>query len=138
MQEIGNQFYLPGSSRNPVLKILRPRSNLSTPAVDEQFNSCDETGIIRSQKQCDLGNFLGLPHASHRNRGNNPRDHVCGLPVRERRVDWTWTNDVRADATVPQICSPGSRERANCSFTRRIDAESGSALKTRDRAVEND
>src|ERR1700688_1944047 len=40
--------------------------------------------------------------------------------------------------TVFQICSPGSHERADCSVARGVDAEGGSALNTRDGAVEND
>src|SRR5882672_2791342 len=32
-------------------------------------------------------------------------------------------------------CSPGSHERADCSLTRGVDAEGGSTLNTRDRAV---
>src|ERR1700728_1892660 len=40
--------------------------------------------------------------------------------------------------TVLQICSPGSHQRADCSFTRGVDAEGGSTLSTCNRAVEND
>jgi len=47
-----------------VLDILRPfRLDLGPAAVNEQFDPRDETGVIRSQKQRHLSNFLGLPHA---------------------------------------------------------------------------
>src|ERR1700693_6143311 len=69
-------------------------SNLGSAAVNEQFYTRDETGVIRRQKQRHLGNFLGFPHASHRDRGNNPRNHVCRLPVRQRRIDRTRTDNV--------------------------------------------
>ena len=48
-------------------KSLPPfRSDLGSAAVNEQFDTRDETGVIRSQKQSRLSNFLGFPHASHR------------------------------------------------------------------------
>jgi hypothetical protein len=37
-----------------------------------------------------------------------------------------------------QVCRPGSHERPECSLARGIDAEGGSALNARDRAIEND
>src|SRR5579859_4751859 len=40
--------------------------------------------------------------------------------------------------TVLQICSPGSHQRADCSFTRGVDAEGGSTLSASYGAVEND
>src|ERR1700681_3633770 len=40
--------------------------------------------------------------------------------------------------TVLQICSPGSRQRADCSLTRGVDAEGCGTLNARDGAVEND
>ena len=30
-------------------------------AVNEQFDTCDETGVIRSEKQRHIGNFFGFP-----------------------------------------------------------------------------
>src|ERR1700730_17335375 len=112
--------------------------DLRSAAVNEQFYTRDETGVIRRQKQRHLSNFLRFPHASHRDCGNNPRNHVCRLPVRQRRIDRTRTENVCPDATVLQIRSPGSHERTDGSFTCGIDAEGGSTLNTRDRAVEND
>jgi hypothetical protein len=97
------------------------RSDLRSAAVNEQFNTRDETGVIRSQKQRHLCNFLGLPHASHRDGGHNPRNHVRRLPTRQWRIDRTRTNDVGADTTVLQICSPASRQRADCRLTRGVD-----------------
>src|SRR5580700_10644168 len=130
---------LPSPSERSRPKNLPPfRSDLGSAAVNEQFYTRDETGVIRRQKQRHLSNFLGFPHASHRDGGRNPRKHVCRLPIRQRRIDRTRTNNVRADTTVLQICSPGSDERADCSLTRGVDAEGGSTLNTRDRAVEND
>src|ERR1700691_26278 len=40
--------------------------------------------------------------------------------------------------TSLQICSPGPRERADCSLTRGVDTERGSSLNTRGGAIEND
>src|SRR5580704_9457791 len=114
------------------------QSDLSSAAVNEQFDTRDETRVIRSEKQRHLSNFLGLSHASHRDGGRNPRKHVCRLPIRQRRIDRTRTNNVRADTAVLQICSPGSDERSDCSLTRGVDAEGGSTLNTCDGAVEND
>src|SRR3981189_31833 len=120
-------------------KSLSPfRLDLGSAAVNEQFDTRDETGVIRRQKQRNLSNFLGFPHASHRDGGHNPRNHVCRLSTRQRRIERTRADHVRADTTVLEICSPGSHERANCGLTRGVDTESGSALNTRDRAVEND
>ena len=56
------------------------RLDLGSAAVNEQLDTCDETGVIRPQKQRHLSNFLGFPHASHRDGGHNPRNHVCRLP----------------------------------------------------------
>src|SRR6267154_3323262 len=128
-----------GPSGRSRAKSLPPfRSDLGYAAVNEQFDTRDETGVIRSQKQRHLSNFLGFPHASHRDGGHNPRNHVCRLPISQGRIDWTRTNNVRADTTVLQICSPGSHERADGSLTRGVDAEAGSTLNARDGAVEND
>src|SRR5467141_4606897 len=120
-------------------KSLAPfRLDLGSAAVNEQFDTRDETGVIGREKQRHLSNFLGFPHASHGNGGHNPRNHICRLPTRQRRIDWTRTNNVGADTTVLQVCGPGSHERADGSFTRGVDTEGCSALSTRDGAVEND
>src|SRR5258708_3839990 len=42
------------------------RLDLGSSAVDEKFDTRDEAGVIRRQKQRDLGNFLRFSHASHR------------------------------------------------------------------------
>jgi len=52
------------------------RLDLGSAAVNEQFDTRDETGVIRRQKQHHLSNFLGFPHASHRDGGHNPRNDV--------------------------------------------------------------
>src|SRR6202041_2878663 len=82
--------------------------------------------------------FIRLAHTSHRDGGDNPRNHVWRLPTRQWRIDRTRANNVGADMTVHQVCSPGSHQRADGSFTRGVDAEGGSTLNTRDGAVEND
>src|SRR6266404_7690162 len=128
-----------GPSERSRQKSLPPfRSDLGSAAVNEQFDTSNKTGVIRRQKQRHLSNFIGFPHASHRDGGHNPRNHVWGLPIRKRRIDRTRADYVRADTTVLQICGPGSDERADCSLTRGVDAERGSTLNTRDGAVEND
>src|SRR5258705_12535087 len=70
------------------------RSDLGSAAVYEQFDTRDETGVIRSEKQRHLSNFLRFPHASHRDGGHNPRNHIWRLPTRKRRIDRTRTNNV--------------------------------------------
>jgi hypothetical protein len=81
-----------GDSRQ---KGLAPfRLDLGSAAVHEQFDTGDETGVIRRQKQRHLSNFLGFPHASHRDGGHNPHNHFCRLPTRQRRIDRTRTNNV--------------------------------------------
>ena len=86
---------LPIPSERSRPKNLQPfRSDLGSAAVNEQFGTRDETGVIRRQKQRHLSNFLGFPHASHRDGGHNPRDHVCRLPTCQRRIDRTRTNNV--------------------------------------------
>src|SRR5205807_10231793 len=84
-----------GPSDDPAKKSLPPfRLDLGSAAVNEQFDTRDETGVIRSQKQRHLSNFLGFPHASHRDGRHNPRNHVCSLPSRQRRIDRTRDNNV--------------------------------------------
>src|ERR1700680_4029642 len=52
----------------PLIKTTLPpfRLDLGSAAVYKQFDTRDETGVIRRQKQRHLSNFLGFPHASHR------------------------------------------------------------------------
>jgi hypothetical protein len=78
----------------PVRSLPPFRLDLGSAAVDEQFDTRDETGVIRRQKQRRLGNFLGFPHTSHRDGGHKPRNHVCRLPTYQRRIDRTRTNNV--------------------------------------------
>ena len=84
------------SDRNLRLEVIMAsfRLNLGSAAINEQFDTRDETGVIRRQKQRRLRNFLGFPHASHRDGGHNPRNHVCRLPTRQRRIDRTRTNNI--------------------------------------------
>jgi hypothetical protein len=53
------------------------RSDLASAAINEQFATRDETGIIRGQKQRRLGNFIGFSHTSHRDCGNYPCNRRC-------------------------------------------------------------
>src|ERR1700688_1095418 len=68
--------------------------DLSSAAVNEQFDTRDETGVIRRQKQRYLSNFLRFSHAPHRDGGHNPPNHVCRLTAHQRRIDRTRTNNV--------------------------------------------
>ncbi len=52
------------------------RLDLGSAAVNEQFDTRDETGVIGSEKQRHLSNFLEFPHASHRDGRHNPRNPV--------------------------------------------------------------
>jgi hypothetical protein len=40
------------------------RSDLRSAAINEQFDTRDETRVIRFQKKRSLGNFIGLPHSA--------------------------------------------------------------------------
>ena len=58
-------------------KSLPPfRLDLGSAAVNEQFDTRDETGVIGREEQRHLSNFLGFPHTSHRDGRHNPRNHV--------------------------------------------------------------
>src|ERR1700722_16451218 len=82
------------SHLSDVVRVIRPaldllevimssfRLDLGSATVNEQFYTRDETGVIGRQKQRHLGNFLGFPHPSHRDRGHNPRNDVSRLPIR--------------------------------------------------------
>src|SRR5207253_6487146 len=50
-----------GLPSDPVKRVSAFRSNLGSAAINEQFDTRDETRVIRSQKQRRLSNFLGLP-----------------------------------------------------------------------------
>src|SRR6201998_3790530 len=52
--------------------VHRPRSDLPSTTVNKEFDTCNETGIIRCQKQRRLGNFIGFAHTPHRNGDHNP------------------------------------------------------------------
>jgi hypothetical protein len=52
------------------------RLDLGSAAVNEEFDTRDETGVVRRQKQRHLSNFFGFPHAAHRDGGHDPRNHV--------------------------------------------------------------
>src|SRR5229473_8715611 len=77
-----------GPSERSRQKSLPPfRSDLGSAAVNEQFDTGDETGVIRSQKQRHLSNFLGFPHASHRDGRHNPRNQVTKRRSTKSSVD---------------------------------------------------
>src|ERR1700723_560817 len=127
------------TNRTSSAALLPPfRSDLRSAAVHEQFDTSDETGVVRSKKQRRLGNFLGFPHASHRDGGHNARNHFWRLPTHQRRIGWTRTHNVGTDTTVLQVRRPCSDERADGSLTRRVNAEATCTFNTCDRAIEND
>src|SRR3981081_3223720 len=70
------------------------RSDLPSAAINEQFDTCDETGVIRRQKQRRPGNFIGFPHAAHRDGGHNPPNSLRRLSVDSRGVSRTGANDI--------------------------------------------
>src|SRR5207237_8050045 len=94
------------------------RLDLGSAAVNEQFDTRDETGVIRSEKQRHLSNFLGFPHASHRDGGHNPRNHVCSLPSRQRRIDRTRDHNVdRIRRSISYVVKVGKMVRMAVSVT---------------------
>ena len=112
--------------------------DLRPAAVDKQLDARDETGVVGCQKQCGLGNFLGLSHASHWNGGYNPRNGLGRLQIDDWRFDRSRTHDVGANAAVLQLRGPGSHKGADSGLGRRIDAKVGSAFDAGDGAGEND
>jgi hypothetical protein len=70
------------------------RSDLRSAAINEQFDTRDETRVIRCQKKRSLGNFIGLPHSAHRDGGHNPCNGVCRLSIDSRGVSRTGANDI--------------------------------------------
>src|SRR3984893_8702157 len=82
--------------RNSRLEVIMAsfRLDLGSAAVNEHFDTRDETGVIRRQKQRHLSYFPRFPHAPHRDGGHNPRNHVRSLPTYHRRIDRTRTNNV--------------------------------------------
>jgi len=56
-----------------VSSVLSVRETWALPPSNEQFDTGDETGVIRRpETNARLGNFLGFPHASIGDRGHNP------------------------------------------------------------------
>src|SRR6266852_6460730 len=55
------------------------RSDLPSAAINEQFNTRDETGVIRGQKKRSLSDFIGFPHPAHRDGGHNPRNSLSRM-----------------------------------------------------------
>src|SRR3979409_477390 len=70
------------------------RSDLPSAAINEQFDTSDETGVIRRQKQSHPGNLIGFPHAAHRDGGHNPRNSLRRLSMDSRGVGRTGANDI--------------------------------------------
>jgi hypothetical protein len=112
-------------------------SDLPSTAINEQFDTRDETGVIRSQKQCCLGNFIGFPHASHRDGGHYSCNGVCRLPVDNWRIGRTRANNIGTNVAVLEIRSPGSDERAESGLRCAIDTEGGRTFYACDGAIEN-
>src|ERR1700722_13650383 len=113
------------------------RSDLSSAAINEQFDTCNKSRIIRRQKQRCFGNFVGLPHASHGNGGHNPRNGVCGLPIDNWSIGRPWANDVGTNMTVLEIRGPGSDEGTEGGLRCAIDAEGSRAFYARYGTVED-
>ena len=57
--------------RNSRLEVIMVsfRLDLGSAAVNEEFDTRDETGVVRRQKRRHLGNFFGFPYSAHRDRG---------------------------------------------------------------------
>src|SRR5579864_2768674 len=98
-----SHLYLPSIWTNRMSQPLPPcyQLDLGSAAVNEQFNTRDETRVLRSQKQRRLRNFLGFPHASHRDGGHNPRNHVWSLPTHHWRTDRTRTASIDKSPPMP-------------------------------------
>jgi hypothetical protein len=70
------------------------RSDLPSAAINEQFDTRDETGVIRRQKKHSLGDFIGFPHSAHRDGGHNSRDSLRRLSIDRGGVGRTGANDI--------------------------------------------
>ena len=49
----------------PAISADQRQLDLRSAAIGEQFDPRDEAGVIRAQKECDLGDLFGLRHAAH-------------------------------------------------------------------------
>jgi hypothetical protein len=116
---------------------MNSQSDLSSATINEQFDTCYETGVIRRQKQRRFGNFVSVPHPSHRDGGHDSCNGVCRLSIDNRRIGRPRANDVRTNMTFLEIRGPGSDEGAESGLGRAIDAEGGRAFYARYRAVED-
>src|SRR5258707_15013671 len=71
----------------PALTADQRQLDLRSAAIGEQFDPRDEAGVIRAQKECDLGDLFGLRHAAHWDGGHDARDGFRRLQRRLRRND---------------------------------------------------
>jgi hypothetical protein len=117
--------------------VQRPRSDLPSPAIHEQFNTCDETGVLGCQKKHGFSNFIGFSHPSHRDGGHNPCNGVFRLSIDNRRISRPWANHVGTNMTVFEIRGPGSDEGTEGCLRCAVDAEGGRTFQDRYRAVDN-
>src|SRR5258708_6986433 len=70
------------------------RSDLTSAAINEEFDTRDKTLVMRRRKTRSVGDFIGFPNAAHRDGGHTPRNSVRRLSIDSRGVGRTGANDI--------------------------------------------
>ncbi len=84
--------------------------------IDEQFDSGDETAVIRGKEQGSFRDFVRVAQPPQRHSGREERQDLLTLLLRlpqateARCVDRTRTDGVDADLAGFQVDGPGARE----------------------------
>src|SRR6267142_3562450 len=110
----------------PVLRL--PQLDLHRPAVDEQFDSSYEAGIIRSQEEYRLGDLFWKADPAHGDQSHELVLHFLGDPDKYGGVDGARADDIHANLPGFQIHGPAARDGTNRGFARVVDAEASEAF----------
>src|SRR5437879_4318219 len=92
-------------------------SDLGLTAVDEQFDTVDKARVVGGQKDCRLGNFVGIADAAHWDPRGQGIDHSllpCGVGAGQTKEAWrlgrSGTKRVDPDAATLEIENPVAGE----------------------------
>src|ERR1700682_4963978 len=98
-------------------------------AIYEEVGPGHVTALVRREENHRARDFLDCPDATERRAGGYAFFDLFNLCVAQAAILVAWGDDragadyVDADSSPFQIHRPGPRERAECRFGRRIDAE---------------
>src|ERR1700679_4366436 len=113
-----------------LLEGLPGASNLTPPAVDEQFGACDVAGIIGGQEPPRLRDLIRRSRPPERGARGCLRDEMLDLLICQlefglvsRRYHDTRHDNVDADIATLQIRGPGPSEGSQCGLGRGINAK---------------